>query len=109
MKQDYLQMRALEVAPQVYATGQLYESDLQLVAKQGVRSIVDTRGSSTDLAEAAAAQEIVLVHCPIESGPISPEAAGAFAKVCADLMRPLVICGDSGGRSTKIWETAESL
>ena len=43
MKQDYLQMRVLEVAPQVYASGQLFEADLQLVAKQGVRSIVDTR------------------------------------------------------------------
>ena len=34
MKQDYLQMRVLELAPQVYASGQLFESDLQLLAKQ---------------------------------------------------------------------------
>ena len=43
MKQDYLQMRVLELAPQVYASGQLFESDLQLLARQGVRSIVITR------------------------------------------------------------------
>ena len=35
MKQDYLQIRVLEVAPQVYACGPLFESDLSLLAKQG--------------------------------------------------------------------------
>jgi len=44
LKRDYLQIRVLEVAPQVYASGQLFESDLKLVAKQGVRSIINTRG-----------------------------------------------------------------
>ena len=30
LKQDYLQMRVLELAPQVYASGQLFEQDLRL-------------------------------------------------------------------------------
>ena len=110
-------MRALEVAPQVYATGQLFESDLQLVAKQGLRSIVDTRTdheapgqtSLADLAKAAEELGITLVHFPVDSGPIAPEVAEAFMKVCDELKRPLLVCGDSGGRSTRIWETAESL
>jgi sulfide:quinone oxidoreductase len=110
-------MRALQVAPQVYATGQLFESDLQLVAKQGVRSIVDTRPdhdspgqtSLADLAKAAEELGIALVHFPVDSGPIARDVAEAFAKVCDELKRPLLVCGDSGGRSTRIWETAESL
>ena len=102
-------MRALEVAPQVYATGQLFESDLQLVAKQGIRSIVDTRpASAADLTKAAEELGIALVHCPVDSGRIAPDVAEAFAKVCDDLKRPLLVCGNSGGRSTNIWETAES-
>ena len=43
LKQDYLQMRVLELAPQVYASGQLIEHDLRLAAKQGVRSIMNNR------------------------------------------------------------------
>lgn len=109
-------MRALEVAPQVYATGQLFESDLQLVARQKVRSIVDTRPdheapgqtSLADLVKAAEELGIELVHFPVESGPIAPEVADAFMKVCDELKRPLMVCSISGGRSTTIWETAES-
>ena len=43
MKQDYLQIRVLEMAPQVYVCGQLFETDMQLLAKQGVRTIVNNR------------------------------------------------------------------
>ena len=108
-------MRALEVAPQVYATGQLFESDLQLVAKQRVRSIVDTRPdhkgpgqtSLADLVKVAADLGITLVHFPIDSGRIAADVAEAFANVCSELERPLLVCGNSGGRSTQIWETAE--
>ena len=117
MQQDYLQIRVLEVAPQVYAAGQLFEADLKLVAKQGVRSIVNTRPDnetegqplSVKLAEAAAELGLVFVDFPFDPGPIPREAAEAFAKACDELERPLVVCGRSGGHSTRIWETAESL
>jgi protein tyrosine phosphatase (PTP) superfamily phosphohydrolase (DUF442 family) len=91
LKQDYLQMRVLELAPQVYATGQLFETDLQLLSKQGVRSIVNTRPDNE-----------------LEGQPSSAELAKA-AEECDELQRPLIVCGRSGGQSTKIWETAESL
>ena len=116
MKQDYLQMRVLELAPQVYASGQLFESDLRLLANQGVRSIVNTRpdneapgqSSSADLATAAEEFGITFVHFPVEPGSINREVAAAFMQACDALERPLMICGRSGGQSTKIWETAES-
>ena len=116
MKQDYLQMRVLELAPQVYASGQLFESDLQLLARQGVRSIVNTRPdnesegqpSSADLAKAAEAFGITVVHFPVDPGSITREIALSFMKACEQLDRPLMVCSRSGGQSTKIWETAES-
>ena len=116
MKQDYLQMRVLELAPQVYASGQLFESDLQLLAKQGVRSIVQTRPDdespgqpkSAELARAAEAFGITLVHFPVDPASITAEVAAAFMKACEQLDRPLMVCSRSGGQSTKIWETAES-
>ena len=115
MKQDYQQMKMLEVAPQVYAAGQLFESDLQLVSKQGARSIINTRPDnefegqplSAELAKAAEEYGIAFVHFPVDPGSISEETAVAFAKACEDLKRPLIVCSRSGGLSTKIWETAE--
>lgn len=117
MKQDYLQMRVLELAPQVYASGQLFESDLRLLANQGVRSIVITRpddeapgqSSSADLAKAAEEYGMTVVHFPVEPASITPEVAASFMEACDALERPLMICGRSGGQSTRIWEVAESL
>jgi uncharacterized protein (TIGR01244 family) len=116
LKQDYLQMRVLELAPQVYASGQLFESDLQLLAKQGVRSIVHTRpdGESpgqpkaADLAKAAEEYGITVLHFPVDPASMTEDVGRAFMKACDRLDRPLMVCGRSGGQSTKIWETAES-
>ncbi len=108
-------MRALELAPQVYATGQLFEQDLKLVAKEGVRSIVNTgsdgepsgRTSSADLAKVAEELGMTYVHFPVEPKAITKQDLEAFAKICDELERPLLIASASGGRSTQIWEMAE--
>ncbi|MGI9247544.1 MAG: beta-lactamase hydrolase domain-containing protein, partial [Woeseiaceae bacterium] len=99
MQQDYLQMRVLEMAPDVYVTGQLFEQDLKLIAKQDVRSIMDNRPDddakeqplSVDLAKVAEALGMTFVHFPVDPGPINAQAAGAFAKACDELERPLLI------------------
>jgi len=117
LKQDYLQIRVLELAPQVYASGQLFEDDLRLVAKQGVRSIVNTRPdnevpgqpSSADLARVADELGMTFVHFPVDSGSITRQDAEEFSNACDELERPLIVFGRSGASSTKIWETAESL
>lgn len=108
-------MRVLELAPQVYVTGQLFEADLKLIAKQDVRTIMDNRPDdeanesplSADLAKAAEEVGITFVHYPVAPGPITAEAAEAYAKACAELERPLLIFGRSAARSMKIWEMSE--
>jgi sulfide:quinone oxidoreductase len=116
LKQDYLQIRVLEVAPQVYACGPLFESDLSLLAKQGVRSILNTRPddeapgqpAAADLAKAAEEYGIKCVHFPVVDARSMPDqTAQEFAQVAAGLDRPLMVCGRSGGHSTRVWETAE--
>ena len=110
-------MRVLELAPQVYASGQLFETDFQLLARQAVRSIVITRPdnesndqpSAADLAKAAEEFGITVLHFPVDAASITPEVARAFMKACDELDRPLMVCGRSGGQSTKLWETAESM
>ena len=116
MKQDYLQIRVLELAPQVYSCGQLFESDVRLLAKQGVRSIVNNRPDrempgqplSADLARVADELGMTFEYFPVETGSISDQDVKAFAKICSELERPLLIFSRSGARSTKIWEMAES-
>ena len=117
MKQDYLQIRVLEVAPQVYACGPLFESDLTLLARQGVRTILNTRpddespGQPESEALAKAAEEfgIKCVHFPVvDARSISAETAQEFVRVAEELERPMMVCGRSGGHSTRVWETAES-
>lgn len=107
MQQDYFQMRALELAPKVYATGQLFEQDLKLVAGEGVRSIVSTRAESADLAKVAEELGITYIHFPVEIKTVTKQELEAFAKICGELERSLLISSDSGGLSTRIWEMAE--
>ena len=110
-------MRVLELAPQVYASAQLFETDLGLLARQGVRSIMNTRPddeatgqpSSADLAKVAEELGMAFVHFPVDTGSITTQDAEAFAKACDELERPLIVCGRSGGDATKIWEMAESM
>jgi sulfide:quinone oxidoreductase len=116
VKQDYLQMRVLELAPQVYASAQLFEHDLRLAAKQGVRSIMNNRSdgesmgqpSSADLAIVAEELGMAFVQFPVDPKSITRQDVEAFAKVCAELERPLLVFSRSGARSTRIWEMAEA-
>jgi len=115
LQQDYLQMRVLELAPQVYVCGQVFETDLKLIAKQDVRTVVNNRPdgetmgqpTSADLAEAAEELGMTFVHFPVESRSIGNEAAKEFARVCDEFERPILIFSGNGVRSTRIWEMAE--
>lgn len=117
MRQDYLQIRALELAPQVYVSGQLFEHDVRLLAKQGIRSIMNNRPDnesvgqplSADLEKVAEELGLTFVFFPVDPRSITEQDAEAFAKACDELKRPLHIFSRSGARSTKIWEMAESM
>jgi uncharacterized protein (TIGR01244 family) len=109
LQQDYLQMRVLELAPEVYVCGQVFETDLKLVAKQDVRSIVNNRPdgempgqpASADLAKTAEELGMTFVQFPVESRSVSKEAAAEFAKVADSLDRPILIFSATGVRSTQ--------
>lgn len=110
-------MRVLELAPQVYVSGQLYETDLRLAADQGVRSIMNNRPDgeapgqplSADLAKVAEEFGMTYVHLPVNPRSISGEDVEAFAKACEELKRPLLVFCRSGARSMKMWELADAI
>ncbi len=116
MKQDYLQIRVLELAPEVYVCGQLFENDVRLLARQGVRSIMNNRPDNesigqplaADLGRVADEAGMHYVHFPVNPVSITPQDAREFGDACDELERPLVIFCRSGARSTRIWEMAES-
>jgi len=117
LKQDYQQMRVLELSTQVYASAQLFEEDLKLLSRQGVRSIVNNRPdeettgqpASADLARVAGQLGITYVHFPVEAGKATENDARAFAKACGGLERPMIIFSRTGARSIRLWEKAEAL
>ena len=105
------------MAPQVYVCGQLFETDMQLLAKQKVRTVVNNRfddestgqPKSADLAKAAEEQGITFVHFPVDAISISEQDIEEFARTSDDLKRPLFLFSRSGKRSIKLWEKAESV
>ena len=107
-------MKVLELEPQVYVSGQLFEHDIRLAAQQGVRSIVNNRPDgespgqpeSADLARIAEELGITFVHFPVDPRSITPQDVAAFATTCGALERPLLIFCRSGARSTRLWEMA---
>ena len=72
-------MRVLELAPQVYVSGQIFESDLRLMAKQGVRSIMNNRPDgeargqplAADLERAAEELGMTFVNVPVDARSIN--------------------------------------
>jgi len=109
-------MRVLELGPQVYVSGQLFEHDVRLMAKQGVRSIMNNRPDgesmgqplSADLAKLAEELGMTFLHLPVDAKAITVQLVEDFAKACDALERPLLIFCRSGTRSTTVWEMAEA-
>ncbi|MDJ0710744.1 MAG: sulfur transferase domain-containing protein [Woeseiaceae bacterium] len=115
MQQDYLQIRVMELAPQVFVSGQLFEHDVRLLARQGCRSIVCTepdtdaagRPKSADLARVAEEEGVVFVHFPVDPGSVTADDAEAFGRACEDLKRPVHVFSRSAAHAIKLWEMSE--
>ena len=108
-------MRVLELAPQVYVSAQLFDHDIRLAAKQGVRSIMNNRADgesagqplSENLAKTAEELGMTFLHFPVDPKSITKQDVEEFAKAYDELKRPQLIFSRTGARSTKIWEMAE--
>ena len=115
MRQDYLQMKVLELAPQVYVSGQVFEQDLKLAVDQGVRTIVNNRPDgeatgqprSADLERAARELGMAYVYFPVVPGRITPDDVSRFAGACDGLERPMLLFCRTGARSAALWQMCE--
>ncbi len=105
----------MELAPQVYVSGQIFAEDVRLLAKQGCRTIVCTepdsdaagQPQSADLAKVADEEGVVFLHFPVEPGSITTEEAEAFSRACEPLKRPVHVFSRSVAHAIKLWEMSE--
>ncbi len=116
MTGDYFRLRVLELAPQVFVAGQVFEQELKVAAEQGIRSVINNRPDgesfgqppSAHLAAVAEGLGMTYVHVPIVSGSITPQNIKEFRQVCESLERPMLVFCRSGARSTALWEMCEA-
>lgn len=103
--QSRILVEGFAVAPQIGV------ADVELLAQQGVRSIVNNRPdgeapgqpTSAELAAAAAAAGIAYRHIPVRGAPPAADAVAAFAQALAELPQPVLAFCRSGMRSTTLW------
>jgi len=104
-----------QVADDVCVAPQLTPEAMAELARLGFRSVVNNRpdfehgpDQPTSAAIEAAAREAGLEYrfLPVNGGYQSPEEIAAFAKLLAELPKPMLAFCRSGARSTKLFVSA---
>ena len=102
------------LAPGISAAGALHQPDIEALAAQGVRTIINNRPDGEDpgqlpVAEArriAEAHGIAYHHIPVTAASLSRADVDAFAAALATAPTPIVAHCRSGTRSTLLWALA---
>ena len=107
-------MRVLELAPEVYVTGQLFDDTVRAAAKQGVRTIINNRPDhevpdqplNANLQKLAEELGMTFIYQPVVSGRMTPQDVEDFRNIYADVEKPLLIFCRTGARSTQLFEVS---
>jgi sulfide:quinone oxidoreductase len=100
-----------DLAPGVSATGALGRSDIEALAKAGVRTIINNRPDGEDQGQLPAAEACRIAeglgldyhHIPVTAASLSRADVDRFAAVLASAQTPVVAHCRSGTRSTILW------
>ena len=104
------------VAPDVCAAPQLTPEAMAEAARAGFRSVVNNRPdfehgpdqpTNAEIEAAARAAGLEYRFLPVAGGYQSPEEIAAFARLLAELPRPLLLFCRSGARSTRLFMQAQ--
>ena len=106
------------IADDVCVAPQLDAAAMAELARLGFRSVVNNRpdfeggpdqptSAAIELAARSAGLEYRFL--PVQGGYQSPEEIAAFARLMADLPRPVLLYCRSGARSTKLYQAASGL
>ncbi|WP_138466345.1 bifunctional protein tyrosine phosphatase family protein/NAD(P)/FAD-dependent oxidoreductase [Poseidonocella sp. HB161398] len=104
------------ITPDFSASPQIQPSDLEEIARLGFRSVICNRpdGESADapaFAEIAAAAEaagLEIVHQPVVSGKVEDADAAEFGRVLSRLPKPALGYCRTGTRSTILWSLSQA-
>jgi uncharacterized protein (TIGR01244 family) len=104
------------VAPDVCVAAQLTPAAMAEAAAAGFRSVVNNRPdhehgpgqpTSAEIESAARAAGLEYRHLPVDGAWQSPEQIAAFARLLAELPRPMLAFCRSGARSTRLYTAAQ--
>ena len=106
------------VAPDFCVAPQLAPAAMAEAAAAGFRSVVNNRPdfeggaeqpTSAQIEAAARAAGLEYRHLPVNGAYQSPQEIAAFARLAAELPRPMLLFCRSGARSTKLFMQAQQL
>jgi uncharacterized protein (TIGR01244 family) len=100
-----------ELAPGLCAAGKLDPGDIEALAAEGVRTIINNRPDGEDPGQLPAAEArriaeahgIAYHHIPVTAASLSAADVDAFAAVLANAPAPIVAHCRSGTRSALLW------
>ncbi|MFT3857234.1 MAG: TIGR01244 family sulfur transferase [Aquabacterium sp.] len=101
------------LCPEFTVCGQISLHDVEVLARQGYRSIINNRPdgeggpdqpTSAALQAAAQAHGMRYVHVPVPNLMLSAEQVAHYQQVCADLPHPIVAFCRSGGRASALFQ-----
>ena len=107
-----------QVAPDVCVAPQLGPESMAEAAQAGFKSVINNRPdhehgpgqpTSAEIEAAARAAGLEYRHLPVDGAYQSPQEIAAFAKLLAELPRPVLAFCRSGARSTKLFMAASAL
>jgi uncharacterized protein (TIGR01244 family) len=106
------------IAPDVCVAPQLAPQAMAEAARMGFRSVVNNRPdfeggpdqpTNAEIEAAARAAGLEYRFLPVASGYQTPEEIAAFARLLAELPRPMLVFCRSGARSTRLYQAAQAL
>ncbi|HMO47661.1 MAG TPA: TIGR01244 family sulfur transferase [Rubrivivax sp.] len=106
------------IAPDVCVAPQLDPAAMAELARLGFRSVVNNRPDyeggpeqpdNASIEAAARAAGLQYRHLPVNGAYQSPQEIAAFATLCRELPRPMLLFCRSGARSTKLYQAAQAL
>lgn len=102
-----------ELPGNVFVSGQLMPAQIQVLAEQGVKSVINNRPDqeaplqplSEEMEAAAEAASLGYLYIPMSAG-LTPDLIAASIKAFESAPRPIVVFCASGRRSTVLWAFA---
>jgi uncharacterized protein (TIGR01244 family) len=104
-------MQLRQLTDTLSVSGQIDEVDVELLAAQGFRSLINNRPdaevagqpASAAIAAVAARHDMVYQHLPVISGQLQDAEVDMFAQALTTLPTPTLAFCRTGTRSTMLW------